>query len=201
MLNIIFDDPNAAYRYGMENFLTQIFSLEKKIPVQISDLTEENIPAANIIVKRFRAGESTICQPLFQQRTPHSLIIAVYDCRTVPFVTDLPLCITNIIFINRKSSLEHIRKRVISGWANHTTVSPDQLPRDCANCRQPELSAKEARVATLIHAGKDVGHIARKLQIAEKSVSVHKRKIMAKFNLLSDSELLSCLKLIKNKIF
>ncbi|CAM3823657.1 LuxR C-terminal-related transcriptional regulator [Rahnella bruchi] len=201
MLNIIFDDPNMAYRYGMENFLTQIFYLEKKIPVQISDLTEQNLPAANIIVKRFSAGESTICQPLFQQRNKHSLIIAVYDCRTAPFVTDLPPCITNIIFINRKSSLERIRKRVISGWANHTTGVPDQLPRDCANCKQPKLSAKEASVATLIHAGNDVQDIARKLHMAEKSVSVHKRKIMAKFNLISDSELLSCLRFIKNKIF
>lgn len=201
MLNIIFDVPNAAYRYGMENFLTQIFSLEKKIPVQMSDLTANNISTADIIVKRFSAGESTVCQPLFQLRNPQSLIIAVYDCRTVPFVTDLPLCITNILFLNRKSSLEHIRKRVFSGWANHTTGVPDQLPRDCANCRQPKLSATEASVAALIHAGNDVGYIARELQIPEKSVSVHKRKIMSKFNVISNSELHSCLKLIKNKIF
>ncbi|RJT45032.1 hypothetical protein D6C13_08040 [Rahnella woolbedingensis] len=188
-----------SLRHG--NFSDADIFSRKKIPVQISDLTEDNISAANIIVKRFSAGESTLCQPLFQQRNSHSLIIAVYDSRTVPFVSDLPLCITNIIFVNRKSSLDSIRKRVLTGWANHTTGTPDQLPRDCANCRQPRLSARESSVASLFHAGNDVVHIARELQMAEKSVSVHKRNIMKKFSLKSNSELISCLKLIKNKIF
>jgi len=201
MINIIFEDPNMAYRLGMTHFMTQIFETEKNMQVQIQDLDESNIPYADIIVKHFSAGEIHVCPPLLQARHAHSLIIGVYDCRTVPFTAELPLCISNIIFINRQCSLNLMKKLIFNGWVNRTSGMPGQLPRNCSECNHQMLSPMQINVAIHFHRGNDVVQIAREMRIGVKCVSAHKRKIMSKFSLNSDSELLTCLRFIKNKVF
>ncbi|MFP2514331.1 helix-turn-helix transcriptional regulator [Buttiauxella agrestis] len=190
MLNIAIDDKDALYRNGMEIFLEEIFLEEQKESVQFNCLTKTNAIQADIIVKSFVAGAEYICQPMLKYRSKPGMIIGIYSGNKSPYHEKLPLCIKNIVFVNRSEPLNTARKQVVQGWKDNIE-NPEVLPcRKCLKCKYRTLTPQQMTIAKYLLRGNDIIDIAHLLGIHVKTVSAHKRLMMSKFNLSSDCDLL-----------
>ncbi|OAT31828.1 hypothetical protein M975_1718 [Buttiauxella brennerae ATCC 51605] len=197
MLNIAIDDSDSLYRNGMEIFLEELFLEEQNEPVQFNPLTKTNSIQADVIVKSFVAGAEYICQPMLKYRSRPGLIIGIYDGEKTPYHNELPLCIKNVVFINRAEPLNTAREQVVQAWRNNIE-NPESLPcKKCLKCKYRSLTPQQLTIAKLLLRGHDIIGIAELLELNVKTISAHKRLMMSKFNLHSDCELLLFLNNLK----
>lgn len=59
--------------------------------------------------------ESSLCHKILLHRKQHSMIIGIHDGVTTPYGSSLPLCINDIIFINKNDSLEKVERLILRG--------------------------------------------------------------------------------------
>ncbi|MCS3601735.1 DNA-binding CsgD family transcriptional regulator [Buttiauxella sp. BIGb0471] len=197
MLNIAIDDKDALYRNGMQMFLEEVFLEEQNEPVHFNYLTKKNAIQADVIVKSFVAGAEYICQPMLKYRSKPGLIIGIYSGDKSPYHDGLPLCIKNIVFINRSEPLSTAREQVVQAWKDNIE-NPEVLPcKKCLKCKYRSLTPQQMMIAKYLLQGNDIIDIAELLEINVKTVSAHKRLMMSKFNLSSDCELLHFLSNLK----
>lgn len=197
MLNIAIDDSDSLYRNGMEIFLEELFLKEKKEPVQFDSLTKSNATQVDVVVISFSAGDEYICQPLLKYRSKPGFIIGIYDGDKSPYHHELPLCIKNIVFINRAESLNMVYEQVVKAW-KYNIENPVFLHYNkCLQCKYRALSPQQLTIAKYLLRGNDIVDIAKSLELSVKTVSAHKRLMMSKFNLKSDCELLQFLNNLK----
>lgn len=199
MLQIVIGDKNTLYQKGMENFLEQIFLHEEGRLIELLTLTEAHVAIADIIVKYFEPGESYICNPILRERKPDSLLLGIYEGNTNPHIGELPLCVNNIVFINRAESLIKTRAAIVRGWGDSTLAGCKNIRRNCQYCLHRTLSPQQVKVAAHFYRGYNTEKIASDLQLNVKTVYAHKRMIMTKFNLYSDCELLHFLNGLKDQ--
>ncbi|MCS2153359.1 LuxR C-terminal-related transcriptional regulator [Scandinavium goeteborgense] len=199
MLQIVIDDKNTLYRKGLEILLALIFPGKEGASVDFLSLTEAHVAIADIIVKNFEPGESYICNPILRDRKPASLLVGIYEGETNPHIGELPLCVNNIVFINRSESLIKTRAAIVRGWESSTLAGYKNIRRNCQGCLHRTLSPQQVKVAAHIYRGYNPEKIASDLQLNVKTVCAHKRMIMTKFNLYSDCELLHFLNGLKNQ--
>jgi DNA-binding CsgD family transcriptional regulator len=199
MLRIIVEDRYTLYKKGMEILLEQIFLCEEDERIEFMSLTEDNVAMADVIVKNFDPGESYICNPLLRERKAASLLIGIYEGSANPHFGTLPLCVKNIVFINRAESLCKAMTLIMRGWENCMLVGNKNTQPNCLHCLHRTLSPQQVRVAENFYRGFTPEGIASNLQLNVKTVCAHKRKIMAKFDLYSDCELLHFLNGLKKQ--
>lgn len=197
MLNIVVDDSDSLYRNGMEMFLEELFLEEQNGPVLFDSLSKTNATQADVIVKSFVAGAEYICQPILKFRSKPGLIIGLYSGDKSPYHNELPLCIKNIVFINRSESLNSTREQIVNAW-NESIQNPKSLQsKKCLQCKYRTLTPQQLTIAKYMLQGNDIIEIADLLEINVKTVSAHKRLMMNKFDLKSDCELLQFLSNLK----
>lgn len=197
MLNIAIDDSDSLYRNGFEIFLEKLFLKEQKGSVQFDSLNKSNATHVDIIVKSFSAGDEYICQPILKYRSKPGLIIGIYDGDKSPYHHELPLCIKNIVFINRAESLNMVYEQVVNAWRYNIETPVFLHCNKCLQCKYRALSPQQLTIAKYLLHGKDNVGIAKSLKLSVKTVSAHKRLMMSKFNLNSDCELLQFLNNLK----
>jgi FixJ family two-component response regulator len=197
-LNVVFEDGNTLYRAGMEWLLTELFGNTENLHFSVMDSSV--ITQANILVKSFSAGERFLCQPLMKTRQQGCLVIGVYEGGSAPNCGRLPLCFSNIIFINRSDSLAKITDLIFRGWQHCLLETQHPAKQNCQMCNHQTLTLQQASVATRFYLGEETHVIARKLKISTKTVSSHKYIIMKKFNVGTDQDLLTLLHLLKNQL-
>ncbi|WP_167455948.1 helix-turn-helix transcriptional regulator [Buttiauxella izardii] len=197
MLNAAIDDSDALYRNGMEKFLEELFLDEQNESVQFKTLTQVNATQADVIVKSFVPGAEYICHPMLKFRSKPGLIIGIFDGDKNPYHENLPLCVKDAIFIHRSESLETIRNNIIQAWKSMMHNPRALQSKKCLNCKYVTLTVQQIIIAKHLLRGNDIAEIAVHLNISVKTVSAHKRLMMAKFNLSTDCELLQCLKNLK----
>ncbi|HKN02995.1 MAG TPA: LuxR C-terminal-related transcriptional regulator [Buttiauxella sp.] len=193
MLKVAVDDSDSLYRNGMEIFLEELFLEEQDEPVQFYTLTKSNATQVDVIVKSFVAGAEYTCQPILKYRSKPGLIIGIYDGDESPHHNELPLCIKNIVFINRSEPLSSAREHVIQAWKKNVENPESLACKKCLKCKYRTLTPQQLTIAKHLLRGHDIAGIAKSLEINVKTVSAHKRLMMNKFNLTSDCELLQFL--------
>ncbi|TNV11208.1 helix-turn-helix domain-containing protein [Buttiauxella sp. B2] len=200
MLNIIIEEKDNFYRQGLKTFITEMFSTDHGDALFFTGvLCSHSVKTADIIIKSFLPGESRVCHQIFQSRKHSSLVIGIYDGNKKPHSVDLPLCFDNIVFISRADSLIKVKKFIQRGWEDCCQENTKKIYRSCLACKHRTLSPREINIAEHFYSGMGTEEIARNLQINPKTVGAHKRTIMLKFNLNSDSELLGLLHHLKLK--
>lgn len=201
MLNVLLECQDSLYRQGMKYILDAVFKVVLNKDLIFSESVDsESVAKADIIVKYMSPGESGLCHQVFQHRKQKSLMIGLYDDDKNPYYAEPPLCFNNIVFINCCDPLSEIKKLIGRGWddCQQENAHPDSRScHNCQSCHYRQLSPQQIRIAACIYAGEDTAQIARKLNINIKTVSTHKRMLMAKFNLESNYELLKFLNLSK----
>lgn len=197
MLNAAIDDSDSLYRQGIEKVLEDILEGKQNEKTQFSKLTRENVTKADIIIKSFVAGAEYICHPILKYRNKPGMIIGLYDGERNPHHKELPLCIKDVIFINRAEPLDSTRKRLEQAWEEGSQTPKDLHGKKCLLCKYRTLTPQQLAIAKYLLQGKDVSAIALQLAIGVKTVSAHKRLMMSKFNLNTDYELLLFLNNLK----
>lgn len=197
MLHVAIEDSDQFYRKGMEVFLEKLFLDEQNESVQFNSLTKLNVTHFDIIVKSFVAGSEFICHPILKYRSKTGLIIGVYDGDKSPYHDTLPLCIKNILFINRCEPLNTARVKVIEAWNESLKISKKLLCIKCLQCTYRMLTQQQLTIAKHLLTGRSIGDIAELMKLNIKTVSAHKRLMMSKFDLKSDCELLNFLNNLK----
>jgi DNA-binding CsgD family transcriptional regulator len=177
----------------LEKLLEHVFSLGNDEPVIFEALSMANATKADVIVKNFVAGEAFICHPMLKFRVKPGLLIGLYEGNKSPWHTELPLCIKNILFINRNEMLSVVYDKIIEAWQEKIIDSKELKCKKCLKCRYRSLTSQQSVIARHILHGNDIIEIASSLEINVKTVSAHKRLMMKKFNLDSDCELVQFL--------
>lgn len=194
MINILIEKGDNFYRQGLGILLSQIFKpLSSQGVLFGNNLDPESISHADIVIKNFSAGETSICHQEFRYRKQNSLVIGIYEGNINPHYAELPLCYNNIIFVNRAESVNKVRKVIQRGWEDIHVENAASTCRSCLDCKHRTLSYQQKRIANLFFAGLTTEEIGQELNIHPKTVGAHKRMIMMKFNLHSDCELLNFL--------
>lgn len=197
-MNVVFEDGYTLYRIGMEWLLADLFGHSEQIHSNVLD--SDSIKHANIIVKNFSAGEQFLCQPMIKMRPQGCLVIGIYEGETRLACGQLPLCLSNSVFINRSDSRDKIVGLVMQGWLRSQQEAQDPAKQNCLVCHHQTLTLQQASVATRFYLGEETHAIARKMKISTKTVSSHKYIIMKKFNVGTDQDLLTLLHLLKNQL-
>lgn len=200
MFRIIIEDDDLLYRHGMELLLKEIFQAEMGKNIEISDLSYKNISTADLIVKKFIAGERFICQPLLRKRSRNSVFIGIYENNTNLNISQLPLCVENVIFINRREPYQEIKNIIINEWKVERS-SKKYVQLSCLRCKYGSLTPKEKIMASCFYRQQTPGQIAVEMKINVKTVCAHKRLMMRKFDLSSDQELFNFIKKFGRKYF
>lgn len=199
-MNVVFEDDNTLSCIGMQALLTELFKNIKDEGMQFDRLGLDSVLQANIIVKSFFAGERFLCQPLMKLRPKCCLVIGVYEGNKLPACARLPLCFSNIVFINRTDSIDKIIELVYLGWQRCLLETQEPAKQNCLSCNHQKLTLQQASFATRFFLGEETHAIARKMQVSCKTVSSHKYVIMKKFNVDTDRDLLNLLHLLKRQL-
>lgn len=190
MLQIVIEDSNVLFRAGMELYLRDFFVSHKEMQVEFNDLTEASISQADIIIKSFVAGETAFCQPMLNHRKENSFILGVLTDANSLKQSTLPLCIKDIVYINRRDSLCKIGDILFDSF-NRTK---QELPlRNCCICKCVKLTPKQSDIISLILTGASTQQIAIKFEISEKTVYAHKANLMARLGIRSECQLVRLL--------
>lgn len=197
-LNVVFEDEYTLYRSGMEWLLTELFRSGEN--VKFSEMDHDSVMQADIIVKSFSAGEHFLCQPLMKVRRQGCLVIGV--CEGIPpsSCAELPLCLSNMVFIHRTTPLHEITELIFAGWQRCQLETQSPANKNCLTCQHLTLTLQQASVAMRFYQGEETRNIARKMKISTKTVSSHKYSIMKKFNVETDQDLLTLLHVLKKQV-
>lgn len=199
MFKIAIEECDGLYRNGFEILLKQIFMGKTDRKVDIQDLDTFNVSDADIIVKNYISGMHFVCQPMLRRRKPNNLFIGVCEGDEIPQSISLPLCISNIVFINRKDSVSNIKEKIMLGWQDCNSTPHNVNHMSCLSCHHRVLTRQQVMIASHFYRGHDPQKTAHMLNINPKTVCAHKRAIMEKFSLTTDCELLMFLNEIVNK--
>ncbi|WBM72581.1 hypothetical protein OH773_10240 [Buttiauxella sp. WJP83] len=200
MCNLLIKTEDSAFRFGITNLMHQIFyDLKKEGVLTIVELAQGAIACADIIVMEFIAGESVVCHQTLQTRKNNSIIFGFYEGNKTPYSLELPLCLSNTVFISKSASINTVREAIIKTWM----VSPDSYKtypsRNCFDCKHRALSPQQINFANLFDRSEKMDEIARFLNINTKTAHAHKLIIKKKYNIDTDLELLNLLRIIKVK--
>lgn len=194
MINILLKDHDSFYVNGMTHFLNGLFLREMFTKVTFTtDFSLSGISQADLIVMSLCRGESLTCIPELLSRK-RGLLIGVVDDNANGNGSNLPNCLADIIFIQRNENLKRIRQKILSRIEQNTLPNWKSRLQGCSGCLHQNMSPQQLRIMTRIYQGKSVEVIAREMNVTDKTVFSHKYKMMSKFNLCSDYELLNFLK-------
>lgn len=196
MLQIVIEDNNVLFRTGMELYLRDFFVYLKGMPVEFNELTEESVSQADIIIKSFVAGETALCHPTLNHRKKNSFIVGVHANARSPEPSLLPLCIEDIVYINRSDSLCKIGDILFEGFNR----AREGLPlRNCDNCKCVTFTRKQSDILSLVETEASIQEIARKLKISDKKVYANKANLMTRLGIKSTFQLVSLLDALNEK--
>lgn len=198
MLQIVIEDNNVLFRTGMEKYLRDFFIFLKGMQVEFYELTEESISQADIIIKSFVAGETALCHPTLNHRKDNSFILGVHANAHSPKQSIVPLCIEDIVFINRSDSLYKIGDILFEGFNRAKEGLPS---RNCDDCNCMTLTRKQSDILSLIMTEASIQKIARKLKISEKKIYANKANLMARLGIRSTCQLVSLLNTLNGQYY
>ncbi|ADO48414.1 helix-turn-helix transcriptional regulator [[Enterobacter] lignolyticus] len=204
MLKVIINDDDRLFRQGLFLLLQTLFP-DQKVTMR-PDVNTATVAGADIIVLTLRSGEALICHPeLFHRK--HSLIMGLEERAAPDAGAPLPLCLSDILFIHRQESTADVSRKISHRWSliqGEIPARAREMPRqrllNCYGCPHRWLSQQQHRIAALLYRGASVDAIARELGVSDKTVCAHKHLIMSKFNLRSNFELLSFLRLLQARL-
>ncbi len=192
VINVFVDDRNEYYKFGLLHFLNEIIGLHTDQKINLLH-QEKSLSKADIIVRVFPAGAETLCHPELVGRKLGSLLISIYegDIQMLK-LSPRPHCFDNTMFIHRTERINMLAKKFIYAWAR-ARVMTDRLHgcrQGCRSCSSVELSLQEIKIISYITYGFTLARVANILGLSVKTVSAHKRRVMRKFNIKSNAELI-----------
>lgn len=194
MVHVLLKDHDSFYVNGLSFFLSELFLKELLVNTTFTtDFSLSGINQADVIVMSLCRGESLTCIPELLSRK-RGLLIGVVEDKDNGNSGNLPHCLADILFIQRNESLNSIRQKILSRIEQNTLPNWKSRLQGCSGCLHQNMSPQQLRIMTRIYQGKSVEVIAREMNVTDKTVFSHKYKMMSKFNLCSDYELLNFLK-------
>lgn len=198
MVNVLIKDNNIFFRWGMENYLVELFLNEFNKQVDFSlDFNHDSVAQADVIVMEFCKGEAYTCTPELKSRAKGVIIGIVDD--DFKEMSSLTQCITGIIFVQRCMPLKEMRQKIVNQWSIYKQAGEKTHCSNCLFCPRLELTPRQVKVMAGIYKGKTMHRIAGELNVSSKTVSSHKYVVMNKFNLSNDYDLLKFLNRLKDK--
>jgi DNA-binding CsgD family transcriptional regulator len=185
MLNVIIRCDDLFFRSGFSLLLQEIF------PAGLSET--QTVPGADIIVFHLCRGEEFICHSELLHRGS-GLLIGLVDDDNVRMSRALPLCLKNMIFIQRTETTQSVIMKIKLAWLSLLESMPNTPRNPCQGCPHRTFSPQQQKIATALAEGLSVNAIASSLSLGYKTVFTHKKMIMDKFHLRNDAELLSLLR-------
>ena len=198
MIRVLIDDDNAFYREGLWHFIKKNFTSSDYGTLELLETSQENLAASDIVVKIFQNGGTQVCHHELLHRKANSLLIAVCSEAAQPPLSRLPDCLKSVLFVSRREALNALSLKVLQAW-KHVQFEEERV-RNCQECQALYFSPQEEKVVRYICLGFSVERIAWILSLNIKTVSSHKRSVMHKFNLNSDAELLTLMKLYEERL-
>lgn len=199
MINIVINDEDSFYRFGLLKLLQGLFSLGESDFILSDKLDAATIHNIDIIVMNFSVGETVICHKVLKSRKKGSLLIGVYPEQKDPRFAKLPLCIKQSVFIARNDSIKSVTDKIHLAFKNSDAMRGRKYSVNCLDCSCRVLSRQQVKIAAGFFHGQGTKEIAELLSINIKTVSAHKRQIMQKYDLDCDSELLTLLNRMGHK--
>ncbi|UYU30973.1 LuxR C-terminal-related transcriptional regulator [Siccibacter colletis] len=195
MINVIIQDVDNFFKRGLIEALHQAFEAKYQRSLTFyEEMTEETIGYMDIIILEVRPGDNVQCYPLLQYRKKRSVIVGFYEGDAPLLQPRAPLCLKNMVYLNKRSPMTKIRNDVLFAWNEHITGNCEWVMPNCKTCSHVMLSRQQQKIAHFTIKGFNNRQIAGLMNINAKTVSAHKHCIMEKFNIDNNAELVQFLR-------
>lgn len=191
-MNVVINDKDSFFRFGLLKLLQQIFSLAETDFIVSDKLDATTVHDVDVIVMNFSVGETVICHQVLKKGRK-KFIDRHLSGEKNPRFARLPLCVKNSVFIARDDSIKAITDKIHFAAKSLTVSREGEYAFSCLDCACRVLSPQQMKIAVGFFHGQDTKQIAKVLSINAKTVSAHKRQIMQKYDLDCDFELLTLL--------
>ncbi|HEC0404216.1 TPA: response regulator transcription factor [Klebsiella aerogenes] len=189
MANILIYGVDEFFRQGLMHLISTIFNREYNEKVTFfSDLSAETVWNADVILISLRQGELHTCKEELDMRRK-GVIIGLVDFQHFDR-SEIPSCISDISFVNKKSSVDNFYARIVSAWNYGSQLIHYPRTYKCACCIKKQLTPREFSVAKGLLIGKTAKVIASELNVSRKTVFSNKYSIMKKYKIDSNKNLL-----------
>lgn len=195
MINVVIQENDTFFKRGLAEVFTHAFETKYQRSVTFYDVLEaDTIAFMDIIVLEIYPGDNVDCHSLLKHRKKRSLVIGFYDGDDLVKNQRPPLCLKNMLYINKRNSIQKIRNDIIFAWNEHATGNDEWVKPDCSMCSRMQLSRQQERIALFTVKGFNNRQIANLMNINAKTVSAHKHCIMEKFNIDNNADLVHFLR-------
>lgn len=197
-MNILITDPYEFYRHGLQHFFIDTFYgyISENI-FFLTDYDPLSFYQADVTVLTLSPGEHFMCIPELRARQK-GIVIGLVD-ESLEINSILPLCFSDMIIIHRRESLDEIKNKILSAWQKAPQQKIPWCKDFCMSCHRKDFTIRQGMIMSFIYQGMLQSEIAKKLTIAEKTVSTHKCLIMKKFKLRTDRDLIHFLRKLAGK--
>lgn len=194
MLKIAIITKNIYLEKAIEELTQEIASTKC-----ISDLCfqsnniKDHFKKPDIIFTEMEVGEYLLCQEMkkYKSECPAVVIFTKKEITFNPCL--LPLCVQNAVILFHKNSLETIKKNLsilfdefVAGDKKRITIEKNR----CLKCPHQSLSRSQLKIINAINIGLNNNETAKNLGIDPRTVYSHKLRIMKKFQLENNQELI-----------
>lgn len=98
MMNVVINDKDLFFRFGLLKLLQQIFSLAETDYIVSDKLDATTVHDVDVIVMNFSVGETVICHQVLKKRKKKSLLIGIYPEKKILGSQDYR-CVSRTVFL------------------------------------------------------------------------------------------------------
>lgn len=185
-MNFLLVGSDFFYLDGLEIHLSRLF--ENGLFVKVSELSEEQIAQADIIIVTTYLNKLLLCNEEMLSRRPGSIVIFMVERK--PDNDDafwLPNCIKDAILINDKVNPEAVDNILMEHLAG--TRKTTSCAAKCNNCSYQYLTDTQFLIAYAIKHQFSNDKIAKSLGISVNTVLTHLDRLKKKFMLRTTQDI------------
>ena len=195
MMNVTIQEVDNFFKRGLAEALFLAFEAKYDRTLRFYDEMDiDTIGFMDIIILEVWPGDNVQCHSLLQYRKKRSLIVGFYEGDAPLLQPRAPLCLKNMLYLNKRSPMNKIRNEILFAWNENVTGNCEWLVPNCKTCSHVMLSKQQQKIALFTIKGFNNRQIAGLMNINAKTVSAHKHCIMEKFNIDNNADLVHFLR-------
>lgn len=203
MIKISITTQNIYLERALKEIITEIANAKGIQNIDFQKSThKDRFKNTDVLFTEMEVGEYLLCQKMRKLKSERPIII-IFTAEEVTLDTSLlPFCIQNCVFLSNKSSLAKIKKSLSVSLDEFITGKKKYLTTEnhrCLKCPHQSLSRSQQKIVNAINIGLNNNETAQKLGIDHRTVYSHKVRIMKKFRLETNQELIRFCSMVMKK--
>ncbi|QLK60041.1 hypothetical protein GE278_04230 [Enterobacteriaceae bacterium Kacie_13] len=196
MINIMIQSENVYFNKGIGVLLKERF--EPQVGESIFCFDHNSAPYADkidLLIKFFGAGSESVCDAELRSLSPQTVIVGFYNNNPVRGAMNSSLqCLMKTPFIPLQMSVDDLLAIILDVWLKQCAYRLFISQKSCFHCQFLKIKPHEMQVIKYSLQGFSLVRIGNIMNMNFKTVSAHKNRVLRRFSLRGDCELVKFVK-------